>query len=88
MLWRANELIERTIRQRTPHGIKGLAYIKGVGRIDLEVGKRGVGTGQDHGFGLIKLLQKHREELPNLGMTLVLGKTYNPKEEEWCIDSL
>ena len=85
MLWRANELMERELRNKNPHGIKGLAYIKGVGRIDLEVGKKGVGPGRDNGYGLVKLLQKHKEELPHLGMTLVLGKTYNPKEEDRII---
>ena len=82
MLWRANELIERELSKTTPHDIKGLAYVKGVGRIDLEVGKRGVGPGMDYGSGLIKLLQKHKDDLPKLGMTLVLGKTYNPAEED------
>ena len=82
MLWRANELIERELRKSTPHGIRGLAYVRGVGRIDLEVGKRGVGPGMDYGSGIVKLLQKHKEDLPKLGMTLVLGKTCNPREED------
>ena len=82
MSWRADELIARELRKTTPRGIKGLAYIRGIGRIDLEIGKRGIGAGRDYGFGLSKLIQKHAEELPYLGMTLVLGRTYNPKEEE------
>lgn len=82
MLWRANELLMRTLRQKTPRGIKGLAYIKGVGRIDLEVGKRGTGPGMDNGSGLVKLLQKHKKEVKDLGITLVLGKTYSHEEED------
>lgn len=82
MLWRANELIERELRKATPHDIIGLAYIQGVGRVDLEVGKRGVGPGKDYGSGLVKLLQKHKDDIQRLGMTLILGKTYNPREED------
>ena len=81
MLYRAKELIERNLRQRTPHPIVGLAYLKGIGRIDLEIGHKGIGPGQDFGSGLSKILQKHEKDLPKLGMTLVLGKTFDPKEE-------
>ncbi len=82
MLKRADELIVRTLRGRTPHPIKGLAYIRGIGRIDLEVGKKGVPPGYDHGTGLSKLLKKHCDELPNLAMTLVLGKTADIAAED------
>lgn len=81
MLWRANELIERELRRTTPHGIKGLAYVRGVGRIDLEIGRKGVGPGMDYGSGLAKLLQKHPKEISRLGATLVLGKTCSHEEE-------
>lgn len=81
MLKRADELIGRELRRRTPRGIKGLAYIRGGGRIDLEVGKRGIGSGMDYGSGLAKLLQKHPEDIKRLGMTLILGKTCAAEED-------
>ena len=81
MLWRANELIERELRKTMSGPIKGLAYLKGIGRIDLEIGHKGIGPGQDYGSGLSKILQKHLKDVPHLGATIVLGKTYNPKEE-------
>lgn len=81
MLKRADELISRELRRTTPRGIKGLAYIRGVGRIDLEVGKRGVGPGMDYGSGIAKLLQKHPEVVKRLGMTLVLGKSCSHDDE-------
>ena len=82
MLKRADELVRRELRRATPRGIKGLAYIRGVGRIDIEVGKRGVGPGMDYGSGLVKLLQKHPEDIKRLGMTLILGKTRVAAEED------
>lgn len=82
MLKRADELISRELRRTTPRGIKGLAYIRGVGRIDLEVGKRGIGPGMDYGSGIAKLLQKHPGDIKKLGMTLVLGKTCAAAEED------
>ena len=82
MLYRAKELIERNLRQRTPHPIVGLAYLKGIGRIDLEIGHKGIGPGQDFGSGLSKILQKHEKDLPKLGMTLVLGKTAGVEDDE------
>lgn len=81
MLWRANELLERELRRTTPRGIRGLAYVRGVGRIDLEVGKRGSGPGMDFGSGLAKLLQKHPEGVKKLGVTLVLGKSCRHEDE-------
>lgn len=85
MLKRADALIERDIQSRTPYPIRGLAYIRGVGRIDLEVGKKGSPPGYDYGTGLSKLLKKHREEIKNLALTLVLGKTAKSDEEDRLI---
>ncbi len=81
MLKRADELIERNLRRTTPRPIRGLAYIRGIGRIDLEIGKKGTGQSLDGGYGLSKLLQKHRKDIPTLAMTLVLGKPYDAREE-------
>ena len=85
MLKRADALIERDIQSRTPYPIRGLAYIRGVGRIDLEVGKKGSPLGYDYGTGLSKLLKKHKEEIKNLALTLVLGKTAKSDEEDRLI---
>jgi len=81
MLKRADELIERNLRSGTPRPIKGLAYVMGYGRIDLEIGHKGIGPGRDGGSGLSKILQKHARDLPKLGMTLVLGRPFDPREE-------
>ena len=81
MLKRADELIARDLRGTTPHPIRGLAYIRGIGRIDLEVGKKGTGSGLDGGFGLSKLLQKHKKDLPHLALTIVLGRPCDAREE-------
>ena len=85
MLKRADALIGRVVSSKTPYPIKGLAYIRGIGRIDLEVGKRGSAPGYDYGSGLSKLLRKHKDELKNLALTLVLGKTAKSDEEDRLI---
>lgn len=81
MLKRADELITREIRKSTPSPIRGLAYIKGVGRIDLEIGKKGAFPGYDNGSGLSKIMVKHASELNDMAATLVLGKTCSTDDE-------
>ena len=53
--------------------IDGLAYRDEIGQVDLEVGKRGVGTGMEHGTGLSKLKQKHGQDIHDLAETLAHG---------------
>lgn len=81
MMKRADELLTRDLRLKTPHPIIGLAYLPGVGRIDLEIGHKGVGSAMERGSGLSKLLQKHEKLLKYLPATLVLGKPCDSKEE-------
>ena len=71
---RARRLIDKAMSGTMLKPIDGLAYRKEVGQIDLEVGRKGVGKGKEHGTGLSKLRQKHEQDISALAETLAHGK--------------
>ena len=61
--------------------VTGIAYRDGLGQIDLEVGRKGVGEGMLHGTGLSKLRQKHEADIPALAEALVKGEILQTTKE-------
>ena len=57
-----------------PKSVKNAMYKKGLGTIDFELGWEGKGKGMDGGSGMLKLVQKHRDDIPHLPETIVKGK--------------
>ena len=57
-----------------PKSVKDAMYKKGLGTIDFELGWEGKGKGMDGGSGMLKLMQKHNDDIPHLPETIVKGK--------------
>lgn len=73
---RAERLLRKTLAGDATRPVRALAYRDGLGQIDLDVGKLGVGKGMEHGSGLAKIDQKHPSRLALLPHALAHGKIY------------
>ena len=73
---RADRMLRPVREGDTSHPIEALAYRNGLGQIDLDVGKLGVGKGMEHGNGLAKVMQKHDNELAAIPHALAHGTIY------------
>lgn len=73
---RADRMLRPVREGDTSHPIEALAYRNGLGQIDLDVGKLGVGKGMEHGNGLAKVMQKHGNELAAIPHALAHGTIY------------
>ncbi|MBQ9727096.1 MAG: DUF935 family protein [Kiritimatiellae bacterium] len=70
---RAREMLSDAMSGTMLKPVNGIAYREQLGQIDLEVGRKGVGKGMEHGTGLSKLEQKHAKDIPALAEALIKG---------------
>ncbi len=73
---RAERLLKKSLAGTMFEPIKGIAYRKGIGQIDLDIGKKGEGSGMMHGNGISKIDQKHRKMISALPRVLAQGKIF------------
>lgn len=73
---RAERLLRPVREGDVSRPIEALAYRDGLGQIDLDVGKLGIGKGMEHGNGLSKVMQKHGNELAAIPHALAHGTIY------------
>jgi hypothetical protein len=73
---RSSALLDAAARDAYAKRVVGLAYRKGLGRIDLPVGRLGefVDGERKHGQGLSKIRAKHDVDLEHLPDTLTFGE--------------
>lgn len=73
---RAERLMQHVFEGDMTKPVEALAYRDGLGQIDLDVGKLGVGTGMEHGKGISKINQKHGSQFSFIPHALAHGKIY------------
>ena len=76
---RAERLLRPVRDGQVNKPIEALAYRDGLGQIDLDVGKLGVGKDMSHGNGLSKINQKHGNEITALPGAIAHGKIFRLK---------
>ena len=73
---RAERLMRHVLEGDMTKPVEALAYRDGLGQIDLDVGKLGIGTGMEHGKGISKINQKHGSQFSFIPHALAHGKIY------------